>query len=263
MLDRQALHAASAMLWEHWQEGRRMPALPTRLRPTTRDEGYAVQALLEARSRYPLFGWKIAATSTAGQAHIGVDGPLAGRLLREQVREAESRLPLGPNHMRVAEPEFAFRIGDDLPPRPTPYNVQEVLAAVETTLPAIEIPDSRYEDFSKVGAAQLIADDACAHQFVLGSATLAAWRGIDMVEHAVVGTVAGKLERRGKGANVLGDPRQALTWLVNELSALGIGVRAGQVITTGTCMVPLPIAPGDRVTADFGKLGRVEVQFED
>jgi len=263
MLDRQALHAASALLWEHWQEGRRLPELPARLRPTARHEGYAVQALLEMRSRYPLFGWKIAATSTAGQAHIGVDGPLAGRLLREQVRESGARLLLGPNHMRVAEPEFAFRIGEDLPPRATSYNAQEVLAAVETTLPAIEIPDSRYEDFSKVGAAQLIADNACAHQFVLGSATHAAWRAIDMVEHAVVGTVAGKLERQGRGANVLGDPRLALTWLVNELSALGIGVRAGQVVTTGTCMVPLPIAPGDRVTADFGELGRVEVQFED
>ena len=261
MLEEQARQAASALLWEHWQQGRRMPELPASLRPTTRDDGYAVQALLEARSRFPLFGWKIAATSEAGQSHIGVDGPLAGRLLQEQVRESDARLPVGANHMRVAEPEFAFRMGRDLLPRPTPYNVDGVLAAVDTLHPAIEIPDSRYEDFSKAGAAQLIADDACAHYFVLGPATRTAWRRVDLVEHPVLGTIAGTRERQGKGANVLGDPRLALAWLVNELSGLGIALRSGQVVTTGTCMVPMPFAPGDHMIADFGTLGRVEVQF--
>ena len=56
-----------------------------------------------------------------------------------------------------------------LPPRAAPYTIEEVLAAVETLHPAIEVPDSRYEDFAKVGAAQLIADNACAHYFVLGT----------------------------------------------------------------------------------------------
>ncbi len=56
---------------------------------------------------------------------------------------------------------------------------------------------------------------------------------------------------------MLGDPRVALTWLANELSGLGIELAAGQVVTTGTCTVPLPIAPGDRVEADFGRLGQI------
>ena len=87
------------------------------MRPTTRSEGYAIQALVEGRSPAPLFGWKIAATSVAGQKHINVDGPLAGRLLREKAFASEAELPLGANHMRVAEPEFAFRMAQDLPPR--------------------------------------------------------------------------------------------------------------------------------------------------
>jgi 2-keto-4-pentenoate hydratase len=65
------------------------------------------------------------------------------------------------------------------------------------------------------------------------------------------------MTREGKGANVLGDPRAALTWLVNELSALQVTLAAGQVVTTGTCLAPLPIEPGDRFVADFGVLGRV------
>src|SRR5215831_19473791 len=224
------------------------------MRPLTREDGYAIQGCLERRSTAPLAGWKIAATSKAGQAHIAVDGPLAGRLLAE----------------RVAEAEFAFRMAVDVPPRGTRYTVDDVLARVATLHPAIEIPDSRYVDFTIVGAAQLIADNACAHDFVLGPAAPDVWRATDLAAHRVVGCVrraglsgAPALEREGIGANVLGDPRIALAWLVNELSHIGVTLRAGQVVTTGTCLVPLPIAPGNRVTCDFGVLGSVGVSFGD
>jgi len=251
--------AAADLLWRHWQAGTRLAHVPADIRPATRAEGYAVQKQLERRSAAPLFGWKIAATSLAGQAHIAVDGPLAGRVLHETVVAGGAELPLGANHMRVAEAEFAFRMGRALPPRAEPYTVDEAVAAVETLHPAIEVPDSRFDDFTVVGAAQLIADNACAHQFVLGPATAAGWRELNLAEHPAVATVAGGNTHHGKGANVLGDPRVALAWLVNELSSLGITLEAGQVVTTGTCIVPLPIAAGSLVTADFGVLGQVSV----
>jgi 2-keto-4-pentenoate hydratase len=256
------LRAASELLWRHWEEGRRLVGLPAELRPATRREAYAVQALLEAHSREPLFGWKIAATSAAGQAHINVDGPLAGRLLREKVFSSGADVPLGANHMRVAEPEFAFRMAHELPPRARSYSLAEVEDAVATLHPAIELPDSRYEDFTAVGAPQLIADNACAHLFVLGDPAPAAWRDIDLAAHRVGGVVQGKLEREGRGANVLAGPLDALTWLANELSGLGLTLKAGEVVTTGTCMIPLPIDRGDEVSADFGVLGRVSVHIK-
>lgn len=272
---------ASAQLWDCWSNGRRLRSIPEDIRPRTREEGYAIQALLEERSASPLFGWKIAATSIAGQKHINVTGPLAGRLLRERVidlsrrsrdaAEAESgaSLPFGVNHMKVAEAEFAFRMGRDLPPRAQPYSVDEVLAAVATLHPAIEVPDSRFDDFTIVGAPSLIADNACAHLFVLGAAATTDWRALDLVEHLAVGTVGPPLTgghqpdltREGKGANVLGDPRVALTWLANELSGLGLTLKAGEVVTTGTCLAPLPIAPGSEIDMDFGALGRVTARM--
>lgn len=257
------LPGAADLLWDCWHAGRRLRELPDDLRPRTRVEGYAIQAELERRSSAPLFGWKIAATSLAGQAHINVDGPLAGRLLREKTFESGAELPFGANHMRVAEAEFAFRMGQDLPPRDAPYRADEVLAAVAALHPAIEVPDSRYDDFTIVGAPQLIADNACAHLFVLGPAAPAGWRDVDLAEHRVLGTVVGVAAREGKGANVLGDPRVALTWLANELSTLGITLAAGQVVTTGTCLVPLPVTPGARVIADFGRFGLVATRFRE
>jgi 2-keto-4-pentenoate hydratase len=253
--------AAADTLWKHWQAGTRLAALSADICPATRAEGYEVQAHLERRSAAPLFGWKIAATSLVGQAHIHVDGPLAGRLLQENVFASGAELAFGANHMRVAEAEFAFRMGRDLEPRPDPYPVEEVLAAVDALHPAIEVPDSRYDDFTIVGAPQLIADNACAHLFVLGAAAPVSWRELDLVEHRVVGTVQGRIAHEGKGANVLGDPCAALAWLVNELSVLHITLKAGQVITTGTCLAPLPIAPGDAVLADFGVLGQVSARI--
>ena len=262
MLDDTQIQAASDLLLRHWWEGTVLPALPEALRPASRAEGYAVQARLERRSAAPLRGWKIAATSQAGQHHIGVDGPLAGRLLAEMVSADGAALPFGANRMRVAEAEFAFRMGRDLPPRAAEYSVAEVLAAVAALHTAIEIPDSRYADFATVGAPQLIADNACAHQFVLGPEAPASWRDIDLAAHRVTGRVAGRMEREGIGSNVLGDPRRALAWLANELSRHGVTLGAGQVVTTGTCLVPMEIRAGDAVSADFGVLGRVSLRLD-
>lgn len=252
---------ASALLVGHWRAGTVLDALPPALRPATRAEGYAIQARLEALSAVPLWGWKIAATSIAGQRHIGVDGPLAGRLLAEMVHADGATLAFGANRMRVAELEFAFRMGRDLPPRRAPYAMEEVLEAVAALHLAIEVPDSRFADFATVGAAQLIADNACAHLFVLGPEAPALWRDLDLAAHRVTGRVAGRYDREGIGANVLGDPRLALAWLASELSRHGLTLREGQVVTTGTCLVPLEIGPGDAVSGDYGVLGTVSLRF--
>jgi 2-keto-4-pentenoate hydratase len=256
-------YAAAALLWDCWHRGDCLPSLPSHLRPHSREDGYAIQAVLQARSGAPLFGWKIAATSIAGQQHIAVDGPLAGRLFAERVFHDGGTVPFGHNRMRVAEAEFAFRMGRDLSPRGDEYTIDDVLDAVASLHPAIEFPDSRYVDFTSVGAAQLIADNACAHYFVLGTAANARWRDANLAAHAVTGTIAGRLSRGGRGANVLGDPRIALAWLANELSRLHVTLRVGEIVTTGTCLVPLEIEPGDHVAMDFGSLGHVEARVGD
>ncbi|MGY4475179.1 2-keto-4-pentenoate hydratase [Bradyrhizobium sp. USDA 3364] len=260
MLDNNQIVAASKVLHEHWLAGTKLGTLDSSMRPRNRAEGYAVQAALEKTSREQLFGWKIAATSEAGQKHINVAGPLAGRILAETLIPDGGTASMKGNEMRVGEPEYAFRMARDLAPRTTPYSVQEVLEAVGTLHPAIEIPDSRFADFVAAGEAQLIADNACAHLFVLGDATTADWRAIDLVEERPTITLRGE-RYTGHGKNVLGDPRIALAWCANELRALGVTLRAGEVVTTGTCHPPLPIAAGDVFAADFGAIGKVSVKF--
>jgi 2-keto-4-pentenoate hydratase len=251
--------SAAATLWQNWQHRTRIDQLPSESRPANRAAGYSAQREIIRLSGQPVVGWKIAATSAAGQKHIGVDGPLAGPLLANLVLENAATLSLQGNVMNVAEAEFAFTFRDALPRRPHAYAQEEVLAAVASLHPAIEVPDSRYHDFARVGAPQLIADTACSCWFVLGPATRADWRARDLVSHAVTTFRNGEKAATGSGANVLGDPRIALTWLVNELRTFGDGIQAGQFVTTGTCIIPVPIAPGDRFRADFGEFGSVDV----
>lgn len=260
MLDRNQIAAASKTLHDHWRAGTKIAGLDADQRPRDRVEGYAIQAAIEKYSSDHLFGWKIAATSDAGQKHINVDGPIAGRILAETVLPDGGTASMAGNEMRVAEPEFAFRMAKDLPSRSTPYTMQQVLDAVDTLHPAIEIPDSRFADFVNAGAAQIIADNACAHLFVLGPPTTADWRALDLVEERPVITLRGQ-RFTGHGKNVLGDPLIALTWLANELRQLGMTLKANRVVTTGTCHPPLPIQAGDRVECDFGVLGKVSVGF--
>ena len=257
----QDIQPAASTLWRNWQQSIRIRQLPPLCRPADRAAGYAIQARLAELSGQDLVGWKIAATSRAGQLHIRVDGPLAGRLLRNRVLDDNAAISLTGNIMRVAEAEFAFRMRRNLERRKAEYRIEEVFDAVETLYTAIEVPDSRYEDFTVVGAPQLIADNACACWFILGAPASGNWRSVDLSQHKVDGYRNGELTSQGTGANVLGDPRVALTWIANELSQFGDGLRAGQIVTTGTCITPIPVAPGNQVRMDFGVFGSVQARF--
>ena len=251
---------AATILWSAWQEQRTIEALPPSCLPLDLDDGYRVQAAIGERFAGPAIGWKIAATSTEGQRHIGVTAPLAGRLYRQFLRRETDAIAAGRLFMRVAEPEFAFRMGRTLGPRAKPYDSDEVMDAVGALHLAIEVPDTRFADFVHAGAPQLAADTACACFFVLGR-EVADWRGLDLgARHVAIRRDDG-MHHEGSGANVLGDPRAALAWLVNDRARRGIAVRAGEVVTTGTCAKPLPIGAGRTVTAVFAGLGRVVVRF--
>jgi len=260
MLDRNQIASASQTLHDHWHAGTKLDALDDWLRPSDRTEGYAIQAAIERYSTTHLFGWKIAATSAAGQKHINVDGPMAGRILAETVIADGGTASMAGNEMRVAEPEFAFSHANRSAGAIDALHHAAGARRRRHAAPAIEIPDSRFANFVGAGAAQLIADNACAHLFVLGPATTADWRARDLVEERPVTTLRGQ-QFIGHGKNVLGDPRLALTWLANELRQLGATLKAGRVVTTGTCHPPLPIQAGDFCAVDFGALGKVSVGF--
>lgn len=261
---------AVAQLLPAWQAHARIDGLAPQCRPTSRTEGYQIQRALFEATGEPALGWKIAATSLAGQQHIGVSGPLAGRLSASRCLADNSELSLAHNHMSVIEAEFAFLMGRYVGRElatgagraDQPLTLSQVMECVDGLHIAIEVPNSRYIDFVGAGEAQLIADFACACNVVLGPRVPDQWRDTDLSQHAVTVRRGNEIVATGSGANVLGDPRIGLTWLANELLSQGQQLKAGEVVMTGTCVVPVPVAAGGTMTADFGPFGQVRARFK-
>ena len=177
---------AARLIWDSWESGNKINDFPRNISPKSRKEAYEIQKNLEYYSNMSVIGWKIAATSLEGQKHIGVSGPLAGRILKDKVFQPNDEIDFGNNKMAVAEPEFAFKIGKTLEPKKIEYYLEEVMQAVDTLHLSIELPDSRFKNFSSIGEFNLIADNACAHQFVIAPPNQNNWRMIDLSKHKVV-----------------------------------------------------------------------------
>ena len=253
-----SVQAAARQLLPAWQTPHQINFIEEAVRPHTRGEGYAVQQAMWAATGEKSIGWKIAATSVAGQQHIGVSGPMAGRLLASRCLPDGATVSMRGNVMRVIEAEFAFRLGSDIKPQEsTVWTVEQVMAQVDALHLAIEIPNSRYQDFVTAGEAQLIADFACASHMVLGAALTAEWRHVDLAAQVVQVSREGEVIAQGLGANALGDPRVALTWLANELISHSMHLHKGEVVITGTCVVPVPVQEGQTLSAQFPGLGEV------
>jgi len=254
-----AAREAAALLWDCWSGGRTIAALPERCRPASVADGWRIQRALDAHAG-PAAGWKIAATSPAGQAHIGAAGPLAGRLYARTLVRSGGELDAAALTMRSAEAEFAFRIATDLDPQDGALTRERVLSAVGAMHPAIEVPDTRFGDFTAVGLPSLVADAMCVAHVVVGE-PVERWDPRALPTHPVSMRRNGEDVAAGSGANVLGDPCEALVWLAEELSEHGEALRAGDLVITGACTPPNAIAPGDALRADFGTLGAAEVRF--
>ena len=224
-------------------------------------EAYGIQAEIERRHASPGVGYKVGASSATAQTLLGVSEPFSGRVFQDGLCESPAVLDAGDFIFRLIEPEFAFRFARDLPLRDGGYEASAVAAAVGDLYPAIEVVTSAFGmAWTGVGGAALVADNAAHAALVLGPGC-SDWRDLDLPAHGVELSVNGRPAGRGTGANALGGPLRALTWLVNHLSARGRGILAGEVVTTGLVTDFAYLEAGDRAVADYGTLGAVEVGF--
>ncbi len=242
--------------------GRQIEAMPAAIRPTDLETAYAIQDVvvgrLLARQGGQRIGYKIACTSKGAQEMLHVAGPLYGQMLSFSSYAAPTTLPRADFTQCVIEAEFGFRMATDLPPSTTPYTAETIVPFVATMMPGIEIVNFRFTDWTVVGAPSIAADNAIHGAWVYGAA-VTDWQQFDLATHAVTVTVNDQPFDHGTGAAVLGHPLNALAWLANTLPYYGKQLRQGDAVTTGVCMDVYFAAAGDRLVADFGVLGRVEL----
>jgi 2-keto-4-pentenoate hydratase len=218
-------------------------------------EAYALQDAAIAALGEPLAGWKIGATAEATQKALRVSGPFYGPMPGSDCFESGAALACGPG-VRGVECEIAFKLGRDLPRRTASYSREECIAAVEAVHLAIELVASRMRSDEPLHGFQAIADFGLNGAFVAGPA-IGAWQSRPLAGIEARCLVDGEEKAHGSAAIVLGDPLNALAWLADE----GPGLRAGQWVSSGTLTGLLPVRSGQRITGDFGPLGRVEASL--
>jgi len=255
-----AIARAADILRAARAEGRLIDALPADARPATLAEAYAVQARLVERLAQPLAGWFLGCTNVEVQRTLGLDGPYWGRLLEGSVRSSPAAIAVPAAIAPVLEVEIAFRLGRNLPPRPAPYERDEVAAAVATVHLAIEVVIPHFRDWTHAPIAWLVADNGTDGALVTG-AGVADWRGLDLAALSVILEVNGRPVRQGRGAAAMGDPLAALTWLANARAAAGDGLETGHLHNTGTLTAMYGARVGDRARAVGGPLGEVSLRL--
>ena len=230
--------------------------------PKSSEEAYAIQHEIAALCGEPARGFKVGSTSLEAQRLLGTNEPGSGLLLAPYVYESLARISIEPAHTPAVEGEFAFKLSRDLPPRTASYGSDEVADAVAAVAGAIEVVGTRFSGGLAGKGRWLVTADCGANIAFVGGPWRHDLRGLDLKTHPVAMTINGALRGTGTGARALGDPMNVLLWLANQQSAAGRGLKSGEIVSTGTCTGLDPVRPGDRVQADFGELGTVEIAFE-
>jgi 2-keto-4-pentenoate hydratase len=230
---------------------------------------YAVQQGLVQRrlsGGATVVGRKIGATSEAVQNQLGVDQPDFGYLLDDMdvsdaASDAGAAISMRPLVQPRVEAEVAFVLARDVDMDEDDITVESVRGCVEVALPALEIVDSRIENWD-IRFTDTVADNASSGLYVVGREG----RSLDELEPREVEmslSINDEVRSSGNGAACLGDPLEALRWLAVQASRFGDPLRAGQVVLSGALGPFVPFAAGDRVVASISGFDPLSVEFEE
>ncbi len=226
----------------------------------TIDDAYRLQfALMRRKSQRGdrVIGYKAAYTTAAMQKAYGVSGPAVGTLLRSLLLHEDEPIALSRAGRMTLEAEVAALLGRDLVG--PGVSAHDALRAVEGFLPAIEIAPPAIG-----GPKRSRQMGTAVHKLTPGivvGGTLVSPHGLDLrVEGAVV-YINGQPRGSGTAVEALGNPLNVIAHIANVLGGYGEGLSAGMLVMTGSVVPAMPVKPGDRVTVEYSRLGRVRASF--
>ena len=226
----------------------RLHSLPEAIRPKTEAQAYLIQrAIMDDLGG--IGGWKVGSPNP--------DGPVTCAPLPAAAIQDSPATITGSD--RLVEAEIALRLAHDLPPRDQPYARAEVLAAIASAHPAIEVLQSRYLDVAAVDPLSALADSLSHFGLVVGP-PIQDWQGLDLAQESVRLLVDGA-EVKARTANPAGDMLRLVVWLVNEGAHWAGGLQAGQFVTTGSWTGKDTVPPGGEARITFDHAGEAAVRF--
>lgn len=227
--------------------------LPADLAPANEEEAFAIQDIL-GLAFSPIGGWKVGAQGPEGAPFFA---PMPAAWMGEN-----GALFRGNTHrLRGIEAEIAFHLGTDLPRRATPYSRDEVIAAIASCHPAIEILEAAYIDPKIVSRENMLADLQMHGGFVAGP-PITDWHHIDWSAETVTLLVDGSVRTEKTGSSPAGhDLIRLLVYLANEGATRTGGLKRGAWITTGSWTGLNWAYASAEVIAEFTHAGRAVLQF--
>ncbi len=256
------VETAAALLDGARRSGTWLDDLPPARTPHSIDDAYRVQAAVTRRCARIPAGWKIGATSIATQSLLGTPEPILGRMFADTILRSPAIVREQRPDVLIVEAEFAFTMQATLPARTAPYADDEVVAAIGTMVPALEYIGSVFVRRAGRPIIDILVDNAGHGGLVLGIATTD-WTPAALPAHPVRLEMDGRTLAAGDGSAVLGSPITCLVWLANALSARGIDLAAGEIVTTGTCTGAQAVEGDVDIVGDFGIYGNVSMRFND
>ena len=221
------------------------------------DEAYRVQLgildrLVNGGQRQA--GWKVGLTSTSLQKAVGYPQPVFGYLLESARQPSPASIPHGSLVRPAIEAELCLTLGVDL--RGPGISLDDAREAIVQVAPSLEIIERRQRGRD---LALSLVDNAQQKAFVVGDPMMA--DGLDLAAVQVDIGIGGRSVARAFGSEVLGNPLASIVWLANTLAGHGLHLAAGSAVMSGSFTVPIDVAAGDSVSADFGALGCVRATF--
>ena len=223
--------------------------------PFTLQQAYAIKtASIQRRldRGEHLIGIKMGFTSQAKMTQMGVDDMIWGRLTNTMLLEEGGELDLSRYiHPRI-EPEIAFILKKPLIGEIT---AAQALSAVEAIVPAMEVIDSRYQNF-KFSLEDVVADNSSSSGLVLGN-----WHSpkLDIENLGMVLEFDGREVQIGSSAAILGHPIRSLVAAARLAGEAELELQPGWIIMAGAATAAEAITPGTHISARVEKLGRLSI----
>jgi 2-keto-4-pentenoate hydratase len=261
MEDIAAMRAAERLLAEH-KTNIRFKSLGPPEAPATISDAYDIQekyvSLLRSTHGEPA-GYKVGLTSAAMQTFCGIDHPIAGVVLANRVHRSGVTVRRQNFGRLGLEFEIAVRIGSDVPVAGAAFNAETIAPHIDGVCAAIELVDDRDADYTRLDVLSLVADNSWNAGIVLSEFAgkwpdLGGVRGRATKDPASIG--------EGHGRDILGHPFNSVAWLASQLASRGIGLKAGEIVMTGSVMKTVFPTEGADYRFDLDQIGFVEVQVQ-
>lgn len=235
--------------------------LTNRYADITINDAYAIQQVMikhMTMADAKIIGKKIGVTSKAVMNLLNVHQPDFGMLLDNMLYNEGEVIKADSLIQPKAEGEIAFLLKKDL--AGPGITTADVLAATEGVMACFEIVDSRIKDW-QIGIQDTVADNASCGVFVLGDNLMSPHK-VDLNNCGMLLEKNGELVATGSGAAALGSPAYAVAWLANTLGELGMSLKAGEVILSGSLASMVPLKAGDSLRVTIGGIGSCSVRFD-